>query len=79
VLYAAICASERAVVVRPGCAVSPQHLGLMRVANIFGAAHASQLSGRAPAHLSSGWRIVLRPIAGGSAGPFRSQGRSVLL
>jgi hypothetical protein len=67
------------VVVRPGCAVSPQHLGLRRVANIVGAAHASQLSGRAPGYLSSDWRIVLRPVAGGSAEPSRSQGRSVLL
>lgn len=78
-LKAAIWHSERAVYVRPACAVSPQKLESDGVANIFGAAHASQLFGRTQALHSSGRRIVPRPIAGYSAEPSRSQGHSVLL
>lgn len=80
-LYPAIWASERDVVVRPGCAVSPHTLqfGPGIIAHICGEAHASQLSGKARGYLASGRRIVLRPIAAGSAGLSRSQGPSVLL
>jgi hypothetical protein len=64
---------------RPGCAVSPQNLQLDEMANIFGAARASRLCGRAREHPATGRHIGPRPVAGCSAGPFRSQGHSVVV